>query len=228
LVLTGDEPTRYTGNLLLNTLFGSSLYFTGSEDRLVRQAHIAEVTAAIERRRYKPFTIPVGGSDQRGALGHVVLAAEIVEQVKHIGEKPAAILLASATGGTQAGLLTGLRKLGEAVAVIGLVVAKSADDLRADIERYALGACELVDGVELSRRDITVDDRALGGGYGTPTPEAREAIETLARSEGILADPVYTGKGLAGTIALVREGRFASDDAVVFVHTGGVPALFVE
>lgn len=226
LVLTGTRPERFMGNLLLDRLLGARVYFTGSDERSLRQAWVGYLAPVFDSFGGKSFAIPVGGSDVRGTLGHVLLAAEIVEDMDGVGEEPAAVVLATATGGTQAGLLAGLRKLGRATPVTGFAVAKSAEELAHDVARLTTGTAAEIGGPNSDASDVVVDGRGLGGGYGVATEEAQQAIEVLARSEGIFADPVYTGKGLAGLISFVREGRFSGGDAVVFVHTGGAPALF--
>jgi 1-aminocyclopropane-1-carboxylate deaminase/D-cysteine desulfhydrase-like pyridoxal-dependent ACC family enzyme len=123
-------------------------------------------------------------------------------------------------------LLAGLRKLGRDISVTGFAVAKSADELLQDVTSLTTQVAAEIGGIVVESNNVVVDGRVIGQGYGAPTQEAQQAIEMLAQSEGIFADPVYTGKGLAGLLSLVHDGQFAESDAVVFVHTGGVPALF--
>jgi 1-aminocyclopropane-1-carboxylate deaminase/D-cysteine desulfhydrase-like pyridoxal-dependent ACC family enzyme len=228
LVLTGDQPARFEGNLLLDRLFGANVYFTGSDDREARQARVHKIVRTLEDSGAKPFTVQVGGSDARGAVGHVLLAEEIVDQMRVIGEDPSAIVLATATGGTQAGLLTGTRALGLRTSVLGFAVAKTPDELQADVSRLVRALEDGLRTPSVAEADIRVDGRALGDGYGVQTAEAQDAIRLLARNEGVLADPVYTGKGLAGFMEFIRSGAWTANEAVVFVHTGGAPALFVR
>jgi 1-aminocyclopropane-1-carboxylate deaminase/D-cysteine desulfhydrase-like pyridoxal-dependent ACC family enzyme len=159
-------------------------------------------------------------------MGHALAADELLVQLGASGEERATVVLATATGGTQAGMLVGIHGSQLRTDVIGFAVAKSAEELASDVSSLAaeLVAMFNIDGPDSP--SVVVDGRALGEGYGATTPEARTAIKKLARCEGILADPVYTGKALAGLLALIRENRFESAEAVVFVHTGGVPALF--
>ena len=226
LVLTGMPPERATGNLLLDRLLGARIYFTGSEERALRDAWINYLAPTFPSLDRVCYTIPVGGSDARGAIGHALAARELLRQCEEIEERPTAIVLATATGGTQAGMLAGLRKLGSDVSMIGFTVAKSAEELRAVVLRMANEVAEDIGGDGVQEGDVVVDGSALGGGYGVATPEGQAAIELLARTEGVLADPVYTGKGLSGLLSLVRAGRFAPGESVVFLHTGGAPALF--
>jgi 1-aminocyclopropane-1-carboxylate deaminase/D-cysteine desulfhydrase-like pyridoxal-dependent ACC family enzyme len=225
LVLTGAPPARLTGNLLLTKLLGGRIYYTGNDDRDLRQAWVNYLTPTFAMFGARAYVIGVGGSSVRGAMGHVLLAQELMRQCDEIGIRPAAIALATATGGTQAGLVAGLRKLGRPVDVIGFAVAKSARELTDDVTALSRDVSGEI-GLTVDAAAINVDGRALGGGYGDPTAEAQAAIELLARTEAVVADPVYTGKGLAGMLALIREGSFAPDDTIVFVHTGGAPALF--
>jgi 1-aminocyclopropane-1-carboxylate deaminase/D-cysteine desulfhydrase-like pyridoxal-dependent ACC family enzyme len=225
LVFTGRPPVSFSGNLLLDELLGARLCFSGSDVRADRERMVAATMASLEAAGRHPHAIPVGGSDPRGALGHVLAAFELAEQMRTCDEARWSVVLATATGATQAGLLAGLRKLGLAVPVRGFAVAKGADELRADVAGL-VAAVALEIGVVVDPDEILVDGSMLGGGYGARTFEAQAAIEFLARTEGVFADPVYTGKALAGLLALVRNGALAGDEAVVFVHTGGAPALF--
>ncbi len=228
LVLSGDEPARNTGNLLLDRLLGARIYFTSSDDRGVREARVAEVVRQIEVRGGRAYVIPVGGSDVRGALGHTLAAAELARQMREIGEDVPAVVLATATGGTQAGMLAGFRKLGLAVPVYGIAVAKSADELAASVLRLANDVAAELAVERFEAADIDIDGSMLGGGYGVPSSDGVRAAEMLARCEGVVADPVYTGKGFAGLLAMIRGDRFEPESAVVFLHTGGWPAIFAD
>jgi 1-aminocyclopropane-1-carboxylate deaminase/D-cysteine desulfhydrase-like pyridoxal-dependent ACC family enzyme len=228
LVLNGKRPSRLTGNLLLNDLLGAKMYFIGSDSRELRQTWLDVFAGTMPQFGRMPYVIPVGGSDARGALGHVLAAGELLQQCERLGIAPTAIVLASATGGTQAGLIAGLRKLGSSAAVYGFAVAKPEVELREIVERLAREVAEDIGGPGVLPADLIVDDSMLGGGYGVPSAAGDAAMRLLARSEGVFADPVYTGKALAGLLELVRRGRFREDDVVVFVHTGGGPALFAD
>ncbi len=225
LVFTGGRPKALTGNLLLDDLLGAQLYFADTDARADRESLVEATSARLRASGKRPFVIPLGGSDARGAFGHALAALELASQMRVLGEARWSVLLATATGGTQAGMLAGLGRLDPRPAVTGFAVAKDADELRADVHRLAQAVATQL-GARVDAADVVVEASVLGGGYGAPTSEARTAIELLARTEGVFADPVYTGKALAGLIALVRNGRFAATDAVVFLHTGGAPALF--
>lgn len=228
LVLSGDEPARATGNLLLDHLLGARVYFTGSDDRRVREARVAEIARGIEAAGGRPFAIPVGGSDAVGALGHALAAAEVLKQFDALNERLGAVVLATATGGTQAGMLAGLRALGCTAAVHGVAVAKSAAELAPEVRRIATDVAARIGGPAPVADEVLLSEATIGAGYGVPSAAGALAVELLARTEGVVADPVYTGKGLAGLLALVRDGAFKADASVVFIHTGGWPALFAE
>jgi 1-aminocyclopropane-1-carboxylate deaminase/D-cysteine desulfhydrase-like pyridoxal-dependent ACC family enzyme len=224
LVLSGVEPPRATGNLLLDGLFGAEVRFVGSDDRAERSRVVDQTARAIDDRGGRSFVIGVGGSDTRGAVGHLLLAEELVAQLPSMR----AVVLATATGGTQTGLVTGLSAMAHGAAVYGFAVAKTAAELRDDVARLCVSLAEDLGLEAMSREAINIDGSVLGLGYGVPTDAGAAAIGLLAQSEGVVLDPVYTGKGFAGLLSMVRAGGFGADDDVVFLHTGGAPALFAD
>jgi 1-aminocyclopropane-1-carboxylate deaminase/D-cysteine desulfhydrase-like pyridoxal-dependent ACC family enzyme len=226
LVFLGAPPAVSSGNFLLDRIFGANVYFTCSDDRASRAAWIDMLMSALSDLGRRPYFIPVGGSDARGAVGHALAAQELAQQLSAAGELQHTIVLATATGGTQAGMLAGLRKLELDVPVYGFAVAKSADELAMDVLRIANEVCRAIGARLIDGTKVVVDGAFLGDGYGIPSPPGHSAIDLLARTEGVLADPVYTGKGVAGLLGLVRAGAFLLDECVVYVHTGGGPALF--
>jgi 1-aminocyclopropane-1-carboxylate deaminase/D-cysteine desulfhydrase-like pyridoxal-dependent ACC family enzyme len=228
LVVTGSRPHNLTGSLLLDEMLGAKIYFTGSDDRALRAYWVEVVAGSMAQFGRTSYVLPVGGSDARGALGHALAALELVQQLKGIGEPLSAIALATATGGTQAGMLAGLRKLGVNTQVHGFAVAKHAEELRADVFALASEVAADIRGPSIAEGDVLLDGAMLGAGYGVPSAAGVAAAELLARSHGIFADPVYTAKALAGLLTMVRNGRFASSETVVFIHTGGTPALFAD
>ena len=228
LIFTGTRPAIATGNYLLDDLFGAKTYFTGSDDRASRAPWTDLLMESLPDFGLRPYVIPVGGSDARGAVGHALAAQELARQCDAVGERLTTIVLATATGGTQAGMLAGLRKIGSDARIRGFAVAKAADDLATDVLAIANEVAAAIDGSAVAATDVLIDGAFLGEGYGVPSPAGAVAIEMLARAEGVLADPVYTGKGFAGFLALVRDGTFSPDEAVVFIHTGGAPALLAD
>jgi 1-aminocyclopropane-1-carboxylate deaminase/D-cysteine desulfhydrase-like pyridoxal-dependent ACC family enzyme len=218
--LPGDEGT----NQRLDELLGAQIHWTDAEDRAERAALMERVAADVRAAGRRPFVIGVGGSGPIGAAGQVLAGLEVAEQLDaaEIGE--ATVVLPSATGGTHAGLLTGLALAAPpARRVVGIAVAAADAELRPTISAL-LSALEPLAGIRPPDSAIELSDDQLGDGYGRPSAAADEAARLLARSEGILVDPVYTAKALAGLIARVRDGRLRGP--VVFWHAGGTPGLF--
>ncbi len=217
------ESYGRSGNVLLDRVLGAKV-------RILPSGASAE-TAMVERAETlrgegrQPYVIPVGGSNAVGALGYVECARELSAQADGMGLGIDAVVHASASHGTQAGLAVGLAVAGSEARLLGVGVGGTSRRARANIERIAAATRERLGGPPRFAQ-IEVDDRFVGEGYGIPTPEGLAAIRLLAQLEGLLLDPVYTGKAMAGLIAMVREGRFGPGEDVVFLHTGGWPALF--
>lgn len=167
-----------------------------------------------------------GGSNAKGALGYARAAVSVVESAQAACGGPLdAIVLCSGSGGTHAGMLAGLRACGDTTPVFGVSVRFDEPKQKARIEeQYA--ACAKLFGCEAPVDDVVILDTMVGPGYSLPTEGMTEAVSLFARLEGILLDPVYTGKGAAGLLSLVRDGTFKSGSKVLFLHTGGAPSLF--
>lgn len=226
LVQNGTPPERPTGNALLVRLFGAQIeYVATRQERAPRMQQIVERLRAAGR---KPFLIPLGASTPLGALGYVRAIGELLTQMP----APDLIIHASSSGGTQAGLIAGCAHFGLNTRVIGMSVDDPADAISTIITDILSGVAPMLDHdpATLTSRPIDVDASFVGDGYGIPTPESREAIDLMARTEGILLDPVYGAKAMAGLIAYARTGRLdtlaAPGNTVLFWHTGGVPGLF--
>jgi L-cysteate sulfo-lyase len=217
------ESYGHSGNVLLDRIFGAKVRILPSSSNA--ETAMDEHAEALRREGRRPYSIPVGGSNAVGALGYIECARELSAQAHGMGLVIDTIVHASASHGTQAGLAVGLAINGTKARLLGMGVSGSAQQARANVERIAAVTCELL-GSPPRFAEIEVDDRFVGEGYGTPTPEGLAAIRLLARLEGLLLDPVYTGKAMAGLLAMVREGRFSDKQNVVFLHTGGWPALF--
>ncbi|HEY5740666.1 MAG TPA: pyridoxal-phosphate dependent enzyme, partial [Gammaproteobacteria bacterium] len=170
--------------------------------------------------------IPGGGSNEIGALGYVVCAQEIVEQSADLGVEFDWIVMGTGSTGTQAGLVAGLHLLDRQLPVMGISVRQPRDRQVRAVHDLAARTLEYIDGGTLSANTVVVDDDYVGEGYGMPAPSTIEAIEMAARYEGLLLDPVYSGKGFAGLIGLARANFFKPTDKVLFLHTGGSAALF--
>lgn len=216
------------GNALLDDLLGADVTLVpANEDAgVVADQVIADLRAAGRT----PVLIPVGGSSPTGALGYVEAFSELVQQ----GAEFDALVVASGSAGTHAGLIAGAELLSHRTRVIGVTVSRSADEQRPKVASLAQDVLRLIDPdaqpeaqlVEQVERRIELEDRFVGPGYGIPTDAMREAVRLFATTEGVLLDPVYTGKAAAGLIGLIREGAFASDQRIVFLHTGGTPGLY--
>jgi L-cysteate sulfo-lyase len=230
LVLAGGAPPRerWTGNLLLDDLLGARIWWAGDEDPLDTLYAAAEAEQSSGRTAY---VIPYGGSNAVGAAAYALACAELWEQFEegspgeplHFDR----IVFASSSGGTQAGLIVGAKAHGFRGQVLGISVDKTGGQLRETVSSLLLPTAARL-GLELSFSpdDVQIDDRYLGGGYAVLTGAEREAIRLVARTEGILLDPVYTSKAMAGLLDLVQRGEIGAREKILFWHTGGTPALF--
>ena len=224
-LVLGGPPRRDDGpNVRLERLLGATIHVAPTSDRADREALVGDVTAALRSAGRRPFMIEVGGSGVTGAVGQVLAGQELVEQARKRAAEPHSLIVPSATGGTQAGLLWGLRDAGCAARVIGVAVAQPPDELRARVAAILNGLADLT-GAEPPAEAIEVNADHLAPGYGRRNGAAKEATELLARTEAILVDPIYTAKALAGLIGLVRSGEL-DGRRVVFWHAGGTPGLF--
>lgn len=212
-----------SGNALLNRLFGAHLHdvpWTGD-----RNAAIRDLVAKLEGQGRRPYFVPYGVSNVLGAIGYATTVAEIGQQAAALGVQPAAIVHCSGSAGTQAGLVVGAAACMPQTKIVGVDIDAEPERVRADVTRLAHEAAERLD-VSSSELQIEVVAGHAGPAYGVPHAATIEAIKLAGRLEALPLDPVYSGKGLAGLIALIREGRWRAGDDVVFVHTGGAPALF--
>jgi len=223
LVLSGPPISPPGPNEILDRLLGARIHVVATDARADREALVEEVVRALRSDGRRPYLVPVGGSGPIGASGQVLAGLELVAQARSLGISPGAVILPSATGGTQAGILVGLRLGGLAARLAGIAVANPSVELVPVIGRL-LEDLEPLAGIRVEATEIELDDGFLGPAYGVPTRAATEAAELLARTEGILVDPIYTAKALAGLVAGVRSGRLTG--SVVFWHAGGTPGLF--
>ena len=213
-----------TGNVLFDQIFGTSLEFRPAG--LDMNAEAMAVTEKLAAAGRKPYFIPGGGSNEIGALGYVSCAYELLEQIKANKLDVGWIVLATGSAGTHAGMLAGLHAAGSTTPVMGVSVRQPEDKQIAAVHKLAvLTAAQLTD-TPLGVEKVIVDDGYVGAGYGQPTQGTLDAINLIARREGLLFDPVYSGKGLAGMIGLAGQNFFDSDKDVIFLHTGGAAALF--
>ena len=220
LVLRGDPPPETHANLLLDHLFGAEIIWSGSNDpeSVLQQTYHEKMETGL-----RACLIPYGGSSPLGASAYTDALGELIEQ----GERFDRIIFATSSGGTQAGLMAGAQLHSLDVIIDGISVDKHAEFLAPMVSQIATTILPLVGASgEITPDDVLVDDRFLGDGYATVGSLERDAIHLFARSEGLLLDPVYTGRAAGGMMAKIRSGEIEPDERVLFWHTGGTPALF--
>ena len=224
---TGSNDNNYilNGNVLLDRLHGASVSKrSGGTDINLEMQDFAD--ALIEKGK-KPYIIPGGGSNPIGALGYVNCARELTEQASEIGLKIDALVHATGSAGTQAGLVAGLAAIQSSIHLLGIGVRAPKDKQEQMVFDLAQKTADYLDtGIEIERDKVRAICDYVGAGYGLPTDGMIKAVKLLAQSEGLLFDPVYSGKGLDGLIDQIKKGYFAGMDNVVFLHTGGSAALF--
>jgi D-cysteine desulfhydrase family pyridoxal phosphate-dependent enzyme len=223
LVLTGDKSQRASGNLLLDQLFGAKVVYVA--ERKDRDNILQETFDRATNEGRKPYLVPYGGSNATGALGYAFAMKELIDQ----NVSADWIVFASSSGGTLAGLLLGQRIFGFNGKILGISVDESEEWLKSEVSKLASATSEKLGGrIEFASADVLVNANFCGAGYGVVTEREREAIHMFASCEGLLLDPVYTGRAAAGMIDLIRTGFFKAHETVLFLHTGGQPALFAE
>lgn len=225
-VFWGDAPKRIDGNYRLTRMLGAEAVFTGDPDRASVDRGIQAVCEELSCQGRRPYPIPRGGACALGALGHVLAARELHEQCRTLGFSPDLIVLAAGSGGTHAGWLVGTRALGSPWALQSFAVSREPGATRLEIARLATESAALL-GLDwrFTPEEAVVHGGFIGQGYGIPSPEAAEAIRLVGRTEGVLLDPTYTGKAMAGFLDRWRRGS-APYRSVVFLHSGGEPAFF--
>ena len=217
LVLSGPPVDPPGPGIRLARAFGAVVHQLATADREERQARVAQIVDDVVTGGGRPYVIGVGGTGAVGAYGQLLAAQELEAQAAEAGVTFDRVVLPTATGGTQAGLLAGLPA---SIDVSGIVVARTAEELRPVIASTAAAL-----GRDVDPADIDLDDRFIGGGYGRRSAAADEAADLLAQTEAILVDPIYTAKALAGLVAGVRSGGW-DGERIVFWHAGGLPGLF--
>jgi D-cysteine desulfhydrase len=224
--VAGSYDPRASGNNFLFHLLGAEA-LSVVEGGTDMGAAMADVATALSAEGRRPYVIPGGGSNPLGALGYVACAQEIAAQSFDMGVSFDHIVCASGSAGTHAGLLVGLQAMHAKAELIGINVRRPRAEQEANVHALAEQVAKLV-GLPggMPRHTVEALDDWVGPGYSLPTDEMIEAVRKLARLEGVLLDPVYTGKAMAGLIGLVRRGAFRKGERVLFVHTGGAPSLF--
>jgi D-cysteine desulfhydrase family pyridoxal phosphate-dependent enzyme len=225
LVLGGEPPPTPTGNLLLDQLLGARIYWTGPDRRGER---LEEIANQVRADGHQPYLVPYGGSNAVGATGYALAMQELNQQLGEL--KVDRIVFASSSGGTQAGMVVGARATNFEGEILGVKIDKG----EAGDDPYPLHMARLANEIAIHAgldAKFTPDDFLLaedyvGGGYGVVGELEREAIRLTARLEGLILDPVYTGRAMGGLIDMIRRGLIGPDETVLFWHTGGMPAVF--
>lgn len=219
------EDYRKSGNVILDRLFGASIRHVPAGTDM--DAAMAKLADELQARGRAPYVIPGGGSNPVGALGYVTCALELAEQANVIGLDIDLLVHATGSTGTQAGLLAGLEGSRAGIPVLGIGVRAPKAVQEEKVYSLAARTAEML-GIPgaVARERVVANCDYVGEGYGLPTPGMMEALELVARTEGILLDPVYSGKAMAGLIDLIRKGQFTKGQNIVFLHTGGAVGLF--
>jgi D-cysteine desulfhydrase len=222
LVLVGQPPAQASANLLLDQLFGAKIIWA---EKNQRDSLIADTFDKVLAQGHKPYLVPYGGSNSTGALGYVFAMEEFVGQ----GVKSDWVVFASSSGGTQAGLVLGAQLYNYPGRVLGI----SIDEPQAVLQKHVAAlasetSVRIGPRIEFASDQVLVNADYAIPGYGILTDVERESIQLFAKYEGLLLDPVYTGRAAAGLIDLIRKGFFKKEETVLFWHTGGQPALFAE
>ena len=223
LVLNGDVPDEPTANLLLDQMFGAEIVTI--EDRALRDQTLRDTYEKAVADGRKPYLVTYGGSSPTGALGYAFAMKEFMEQSIHADW----IVFGTSSGGTHAGLVLGQRVFGYQGKVLGISIDEPEEWLKTRVSALASDASEKMGKrIEFAPEDVLANEEYCQAGYGVLTDAEREAVRMFAKYEGLLLDPVYTGRAAAGMIDLIRKGFFKKGETVLFWHTGGQPALFAE
>jgi len=227
-----EAPVSYDGNLLLDVILGADIRLVEPGEN--RTKIIEQITEEEIEKGHNPYIIPVGGSrvggsmtEPLGAIGYTKAFLEIYSEAQKRKIKIDYVVHATGSGGTQAGLVVGAKAVGVDIKIIGISVSGAKAPAQRNVSNIANNIAEVLDlKITFSPEEVIVFDDYVGEGYGILNQETADAISLLARKEGIILDPVYTGKAMLGMVDLIKKGYFDKDDGVVFIHTGGTPALF--
>jgi D-cysteine desulfhydrase family pyridoxal phosphate-dependent enzyme len=223
LVLTGDPGGAASANLLLDEMLGARIVYV--PDRRERDRVLQETFENQQREGHRPYLVPYGGSSPTGVLGYAFAMDELMKQ----DVSPDWIVFGTSSGGTHAGLVLGQRAFGYPGRVLGISIDESESWLKRRVSALASEASERLGArIDFAEDDILANDEYCTAGYGVLTEREIEAVRMFARNEGLLLDPVYTGRAAAGLLDLVRQGFFGPEQTVLFWHTGGQPALFAD
>jgi len=226
LLLAGEEPETYTGNLLLESMLGAEIKFFPDEHLITMHSRLDEVIETLKDFGLKPYAVPAGATMPIGIISYALAMKELLAQTKKEGFTPDNILVSAGTGGTLAGLIIGAEMLDLDVDIIGVSVLYEAEELKERVKNQIERVISQYPEVDDFKPTIHVDDTFLKPGYGIMTDGVRTAIDTFAKMDGIFLDPVYTGKAGLALMRKAINGDIKSKENTVFWHTGGSPALF--
>lgn len=230
LVLKGDENTSVEGNLFFDKMLGAEIKFvTGEEYKNKRTEIMESIKDELEKKGYKPYIIPEGASNGVGSLGYVNAMEEILEQEKEMGIKFDAIAVTVGSGGTYSGLYYGNRINNNSAVVYGFNITETKEHF----QRVVIKLLEEISQytgrkIDVAMDDIDIIDGYVGRGYALSRPEEIEFLSYLAKLEGLILDPVYTGKAMYGLVEEIKKGTFDKNENILFVHTGGIFGWSVE
>lgn len=239
LVITGEEPERYEGNLLLNDLLGAEIHFAYDNDfdpavmnqneanRIAGENKIKELVKDFESKGNIVYVVPRGGRSIHGTLGYTSAVKEIIDQEKELGITFDYVVTSVGSSSTIGGLISGKKMYGLDANIIGVSVSRKESELQElIIEQVEKFASYFDEQISIGKDDIKIYDDYVGEGYAIPTELGEKAIRLLAKEESVFIDPIYTGKGMSGLLDLIKRDVFKSTDNILFIHTGGAPALF--
>ena len=218
------ETYEQTGNVLFDHMFRTQIEFR--PPGLDMNAEALAVTENLRASGRAPYFIPGGGSNPIGALGYVGAAQELLGQCRALGLAPKLVVLSTGSAGTHAGMVAGFHALGCDIPIMGISVRQPEHIQIENVYNLAVNTAAQLTDAPLSRDRVMVDDGYVGKGYGIPTKQMVAATKMLAQNEGILLDPVYSGKGMAGLIGQIESGQITDEGDVIFLHTGGAVSLF--
>ncbi|NOT11457.1 MAG: pyridoxal-phosphate dependent enzyme [Methylococcaceae bacterium] len=226
-VYWGKQPATVDGNFRVTKMLNAQFHFTNDDDRASVDTHIQLIADNLREQGHRPYAIPRGGACVRGVLGHVLAVFELYQQCLCQGLAPDAIVLAVGSGGTYAGWLLGIRLLNLPWKMLCYTVSREPKQVSQQVADLATEAAALLKlAWAFTIQDAPVYGGFIGQGYGIPSQEAAEAIKLVGRTEGLILDPVYTGKAMAGFLYGLQNKYFGDYKRIVFIHTGGEPAFF--
>ncbi len=227
LVLGGTEPAIANGNFLLDRILGANIHFTGDQRK---GESLTDIAIKLRQEGFRPYIIPYGGSNGIGARGFVDAVAEVKLQLQEWGAEVDRIIFASSSGGTQAGLMVGKLLRNFRAEILGIAIDKDEIEGKPFVQQVVDVANETASLLKIKERftidEVKLKENYVGAGYGIVGELEKEAIYLTASLEGILVDPVYTGRAMGALIDMVRTGEIKKNEIILFWHTGGSPALF--